>query len=65
MKLVYILVFTVLAYTGFTQTVDELINHKGESVESVPHAQQIFKMKMIKPVKVFDILRMRKEDENE
>lgn len=52
-------------YTGFTQTVDELINHKGESVESVPHAQQIFKMKMIKPVKVYDILRMRKEEENE
>ncbi len=52
-------------FEGFTQKIEELIDHKGNSVESVPHAQQIFKMKMIKPVKEYDILRIRKEEDNE
>jgi putative protease len=49
-------------YGSFTQQVTELIDHKNNSVESVPHAQQIFKMKMDAPVKAFDILRTRKDD---
>lgn len=52
-------------YNGFTQRVDELIDHNNKSVESVPHAQQIFRMKMKQPVKAYDILRMRKDDINE
>ncbi|MCH4888791.1 U32 family peptidase [Acidaminobacter sp. JC074] len=52
-------------YKGFTQKVTELIDHKGVSVESVPHAQQIFTMKMNQPVKAFDILRMRKDEFDE
>ncbi|MBN2797036.1 MAG: U32 family peptidase [Clostridia bacterium] len=49
-------------YLGFIQKVDILIDHNNRAVESVPHAQQIFKMKMNQPVKAFDILRMRKEE---
>lgn len=52
-------------YHGFTQIVEELIDHNNKVVESVPHAQQIFKMKMQKPVKAFDILRMRKDEIDE
>lgn len=52
------------AYKGFTQEVTSLIDHKGQAVESVPHAQQIFKMKMSKPVQAYDIVRMRKEVED-
>jgi putative protease len=52
-------------YKGFTQKVVELIDHNNKSVESVPHAQQIFKMKMDQPVKAFDILRMRKDEVDE
>lgn len=52
-------------YKGFTQKVVELIDHNNKSVKSVPHAQQIFKMKIDRPVKAFDILRMRKDEVDE
>ena len=52
-------------YKGFMQKVTELIDHNNRSVESVPHAQQIFKMKMDTPVKAFDIIRMRKDEVDE
>jgi len=52
-------------YKGFMQKVTELIDHNNRSVESVPHAQQIFKMKMDAPVKAFDIIRMRKDEVDE
>lgn len=48
-------------YKGFIQTVTDLIDQNNKVVDNVPHAQQIYKMKMAHPVKAFDILRMRKE----
>lgn len=52
-------------YLGFEQIVTELIDHEGNNVDNVPHPQQIFKMKMAKPVKPYDILRMRKDEDDE
>lgn len=52
-------------YDGFFQIIESLIDLDGNSLESVPHAQQIFKIKMVKPVKAFDIIRMRKENDDE
>lgn len=52
-------------YKSFIQTVGELVDHKGNSVENVPHAQQIFKLKMDQPVKAYDIVRMRKDESDE
>ncbi|MBI9011985.1 MAG: U32 family peptidase [Clostridiales bacterium] len=52
-------------YQGFIQSVSELIDHNNKSVETVPHAQQVFKMKMEQPVKAYDIIRMRKDEIDE
>lgn len=52
-------------YRGFIQTVSELIDHNNRSVETVPHAQQVFKTKMKQPVKAYDIIRMRKDEIDE
>lgn len=52
-------------YLGFEQIVTELIDHEGNNVDNVPHPQQIFKMKMAKTVKPYDILRMRKDEDDE
>ncbi len=49
-------------YKSFEQKIETLI-FKDEYVDSVPHAQQIFKMKMDYPVEPMDIIRMRKEEE--
>lgn len=49
-------------YKGFIQRVEGLLDDKDMPVDSVPHAQQIFKMKMHQPVKAYDILRMRKDE---
>ncbi len=49
-------------YKSFEQTVETLI-FNGNHVEAVPHAQQIFQMKMDYPVKEMDIIRMRKEEQ--
>jgi len=51
-------------YKGFIQTVTDLIDHNDQRVESVPHAQQIYKMKMEQPVAKYDILRMRKDEDH-
>ncbi|MBK5245733.1 MAG: U32 family peptidase [Peptostreptococcaceae bacterium] len=48
-------------YTDFfTQKLDMLENENGESMQSAPHAQQIVRIKMIKPVKEGFLLRKSK-----
>lgn len=49
-------------YKSFTQKVEHLIDHNNKEVPTVPHAQQIYKMKMAQEVKPYDILRMRKDE---
>lgn len=45
----------------FIQTIDEMYDEEGTPVESAPHPQQILKMKMLKPVKEYDILRKKEK----
>jgi putative protease len=47
----------------FTQIVGQMWNHNNESIDVAPHAQQVIKMKMEKPVKKFDILRKDRKDD--
>jgi len=44
---------------GFTQRIDEMYDENGEMITEAPHAQQIVKIKMSKPVKKFDLIRMK------
>lgn len=49
----------------YVQTIDEMSDINGEKIESAPHAQQIIKIKVDKPVKKNYMLRKQtKEDEN-
>lgn len=45
--------------------ISEMFNDKGEAIEVAPHAQQIIKMKMDKPVEKYFILRKKSEDVHE
>ncbi|MBB6214788.1 putative protease [Anaerosolibacter carboniphilus] len=47
----------------FTQIVGQMWNQNNEAIDVAPHAQQIIKMKMEKPVKKFDILRKDRKDD--
>jgi putative protease len=41
---------------SFLQTVKDMRNGEGEQIESAPHPQQVVKLKMAKPVKIFDLI---------
>ncbi len=49
-----------MSYNGgyFTQTIEQIIDEEGNSVDMAPHPQQIVKMKVIKPVNKFDMMRI-------
>ena len=47
----------------FTQIVGQMWNQNNEVIDVAPHAQQVIKMKMEKPVKKFDILRKDRKDD--
>jgi len=42
---------------GFTQTITEIFDPKDNPVTSAPHAQQQLRIKVVKPVQKFDIMR--------
>ena len=46
----------------FTQTIDNMWNHKGEEIDVAPHAQQIVKLKVKKEIDKYYLIRKRKED---
>ncbi|GAU76955.1 U32 family peptidase [Fusibacter sp. 3D3] len=52
-------------YFQAEQTVEQILNDKGESVEKAPHAQQIIRMPMALAVEPYYILRKAKEDLHE
>lgn len=47
----------------FCQTVEQIVDSEGNSVESAPHAQQIIKMKVLHPVNKFDMIRRQERSE--
>ena len=47
----------------FTQTISEMLDQDGTTIDAAPHPQQVFSMLMDFPVKPEDILRKRKTDE--
>lgn len=46
---------------NFKQIIKEMYNENGESILSAPHAQQIIKIKMDKPVTPFDMIRKQSD----
>ena len=49
-------------YYSDSQTVLEMYDKKGKEIDSAPHAQQIIKIKMNRPVKEYFIIRKRREN---
>jgi putative protease len=46
----------------FTQKIEQMWNDEGKEIDVAPHAQMIIKMKMLKDVERFYLLRKGRED---
>lgn len=46
----------------FMQTIEEIIDEKGNFIQSAPHPQQIIKIKVVQKVKKFDMMRKKEKE---
>ena len=46
----------------FDATITQMLDHKGQAIESAPHAQQIIQIKVPQPVKPWYLIRKQRED---
>lgn len=47
----------------FNQIIEKMLNNKNEEIDVAPHAQQIIRIKMDRPVQKFDIIRKAREED--
>lgn len=47
----------------YNQIIEKMFNNKNEEIDVAPHAQQIIKIKMDRPVQKFDIIRKAREED--